>query len=119
MKIIIPNWLSKQILLLFLLPLSPASPLHSHVLPFPENERLEYQLRWHFIRLGTAILIRNPDTTFETKPCLHFTMTARTYGIADKIFKVRDRIDSYTDPDLHNTLHYKQRQNHPQSHSYA
>ena len=110
MKIIIPNSLSKQILLLFPLLLSPSSPLHSNVLPFPENERLEYQMRWNFIRVGTAILIRNPDTTFETKPCLHFTMTARTYGIADKIFKVRDRIDSYTDPDLHNTLHYKQRQ---------
>jgi len=59
MKIITPNWL-----LLFLLPLSPASPLHSHVLPFPENERLEYQMRWNFIRVGTAILIRNPDTIF-------------------------------------------------------
>lgn len=90
--------------------LFPSSLLLSQDFPFPEGERLEYHLRWNFIRVGTAVLLRNTDTIFEEKPCLHFTMTARTYGIADKIFKVRDRIDSYTDTRLYNTLHYKQRQ---------
>ena len=78
--------------------------------PFPEGERLEYTMGWNFIKVGRAVLLRNPDTTFEEKPCLHFTLTANTFGIADKIFKVRDRIDSYTSTDLTNTLHFKQRQ---------
>ena len=98
--------------LLFILFITQLSAINlpGKELPFPEGERLEYQMRWNFLRVGTAILLRNTNTTLEGKPCLHFTMTARTYGIADKIFKVRDKIDSYTDLKLQNTLHYKQTQ---------
>ncbi len=100
------------LLLLLLLAASPgaADDDEPKKFVFPAGERLEYTVGWNFIKVGRAVLLRNPDTTFQEKPCLHFTLTANTFGIADKIFKVRDRIDSYTDTDLKNTLHYKQRQ---------
>ena len=82
----------------------------SSKLPFPEGEQLDYTVGWNFIKVGRAVMLRNPNTTHEETPCLHFTFTVNTFGIADKIFRVRDRIDSYTDIALKNTLYYKQRQ---------
>jgi len=77
---------------------------------FPEGEFLEYSMSWSALKVGEATLRRNPNTKYEGTPCLHFTMTARTYGIADKIYKVRDQINSYTDLKLHNTLYYTKKQ---------
>ena len=76
----------------------------------PVGEYLEYKMGWNFIKVGKATLLRNPNTKVGDQPCMHFSMTARTFGIADKIYKVRDSVDSYTDLRLHNTLLYKKRQ---------
>jgi len=72
----------------------------------PVGEYLEYKMGWNFIKVGKATLLRNPNTKVDDQPCMHFSMTARTFGIADKIYKVRDSVESYTDLKLHNTLLY-------------
>ncbi len=77
---------------------------------FPEGEKLEYSMKWAGIKVGNATLERMQDTELDGTPCLHFNMTAKTYGVADKIYKVRDNIHSYTDLGLRNTLLYTKRQ---------
>ena len=78
--------------------------------PFPEGEKLEFSMKWAGLKVGNATLERMPDAEIDGRPSLHFNMTAKTYGIADKIYKVRDNIHSYTDPQLRNTVLYTKQQ---------
>ena len=37
-------------------------------LPFPEGEQLDYTVGWNFIKVGRAVMLRNPNTTHEETP---------------------------------------------------
>ena len=76
-------------------------------IPFTPGERLVFQVRWGFIRAGEAVLEVMPWQSFEGKKVFHFVMTARTTEFIDLFYKVRDRIESYTDWGMNRALLYK------------
>lgn len=78
-------------------------------LPFSPGEKLTFQVRWSFIPAGKVVLEILPVETAEGFRAYHFVMTARTYPLVDVFYKVRDRIDSYTDTQMTRSLLYRER----------
>jgi len=77
---------------------------------FGPGEKLVYELRWTFITAGTATLEVLPMTTVQDQPAYHFALTAKSNAFLDSLYKVRDRIDAYTDASLTRSLHYIKKQ---------
>lgn len=78
--------------------------------PFQPGEKLTFQVNWSFIPAGEAILEVLPVETINGIKSYHFVMTAKTNSFADIFYKVRDRIDAYTDIKMNHTILYKKRQ---------
>lgn len=76
--------------------------------PFSPGEKLTFQVRWAFIPAGEAVLQVYPIETMNGRKVYHFALTARTYPVVDLIYKVRDRIDAYTDEKLTHSILYKE-----------
>lgn len=77
-------------------------------LPFAPGERLTFQIKWAFINAGEAVLEVFPaKTTGNMKSC-HFVMTAKTSSFVDIFYKVRDRIDAYTDMKMTHSMLFKE-----------
>jgi hypothetical protein len=79
-------------------------------MPFYPGEKLTFELKWGFIPAGEAVLEVYPMTSIEGTPAYHFVMTARTNAFLDLFYKVRDRIDAYTDLDVTHSLAFRQKQ---------
>ena len=82
--------------------------------PFQIGEKLSFSLRWNFVKAGSAHAEVLPPTVITGVHVNHFLLTARTTPFIDMIYKVRDRIDSYTDLNITHSLFYakKQREGH-------
>ena len=76
--------------------------------PFSPGEKLTFQVRWAFIPAAEAVLEVYPIETLNGRKVYHFAATARTYPIVDLIYKVRARIDAYTDEKLTHSILYKE-----------
>lgn len=79
-------------------------------LPFAPGEKLNFELKWGIIRAGKATMEVFPLTTINGEKAFHFVLTVKTTRFIDAFYKVRDRIDSYTDIGLTRTLLYKKNQ---------
>ncbi|QJB55383.1 DUF3108 domain-containing protein [Pseudodesulfovibrio sp. zrk46] len=79
--------------------------------PFGPGEKLTYEIHWTFIHAGDAILEVMPDTEMNGVPARHFKATAKTVPWVDKIYKVRDTLEAWTDMDVNYALRYKKDQN--------
>jgi len=77
--------------------------------PFRPGERLIFQVKWAFIPAGEAVLEVIPAESMNGLKSYHFAMTARTYSYIDPFYKVRDRIDAYTDEGMTHSILYKKR----------
>ena len=77
-------------------------------LPFFPGEKLTFQVRWSFIPAGKVVLEILPVETLDGLSAYHFVMTAQTYPLVDVFYKVRDRIDSYTDTQMTRSLLYRE-----------
>ena len=75
-------------------------------IPFYPGERLTFQAKWGFIPAGEAVLEILPIKTLDGVKSYHFVMTAKTYPYIDLFYKVRDRIDAYTDLQMTHSLLY-------------
>lgn len=89
---------------------TPFSLASEKKLPFHPGEKLTYELRWEFIPAGEATLEVLPTTVINKKKAFHFLLTARTNSFADMFYKVRDRINAYTDIDMTHSLLYEKKQ---------
>jgi len=105
-----------RITLMFLLTAMAHMACHGHAtraavnrFPFPPGEKLTFQVRWSFIPAGKVVLEILPVETLYGLSAYHFVMTARTYPLVDVFYKVRDRIDSYTDTQMTRSLLYRER----------
>ena len=76
-------------------------------LPFHPGERLTFQVKWGVIPAGEAVLEVGPFEVINGIKSCHFVMTARTYPYVDLIYRVRDRIDAYTDVPMTHSILYK------------
>ena len=79
-------------------------------LPFQPGEKLTFLLRWEFIPAGEAVLEVHPVKNMNGIQAYHFVMTAKTNSFVDVFYKVRDRIDAYTDLKMTHTVFYKKKQ---------
>jgi len=75
--------------------------------PFDPGEKLTFQVRWSFIPAGEATLEVLPIETIDGVKSYHFVMTAQTYPFIDIFYRVRDRVDAYTDIEMTHSLLYK------------
>ena len=78
-------------------------------IPFQPGEKLTFQVRWAFIPAGEAVLEVRPIMMVNGVRAYHFVMFAKTYEYIDLFYKVRDRIDSYTDIGMNHAILYKKR----------
>lgn len=79
-------------------------------MPFYPGERLTFQLKWGVIPAGEAVLEVLPIEMVNGEPAYHFVLTATSTPFLDLFYKVRDRIDSYTDIHLTRSLLYQKKQ---------
>ena len=78
-------------------------------IPFQPGEKLIFQARWAFIPAGEAVLEVLPVEMLNGVRSYHFVMTARTYEFIDLFYKVRDRIDAYTDVEMTHSILYRKK----------
>jgi hypothetical protein len=78
--------------------------------PFYPGEKLTFRLRWAFIPAGEAVLEVLPIKIINGVQAYHFVMTARSNSFFDKFYKVRDRIDAYTDVEMTHSILYEKKQ---------
>jgi len=79
-------------------------------LPFRPGEKLTFELKWTLVPAGQATLEVKPIEQVDGKDAYHFRLTARSNRIVDAFYKVRDRIDGYTDMDITRSVFYAKRQ---------
>ncbi len=89
---------------------SPVSRAANMQIPFLPGEKLTLQVRWAFIPAGEIQLEILPFEMVKGVKSYHFAMTARTYSLVDPFYKVRDRVDAYTDAEMTHSLLYKKKQ---------
>jgi hypothetical protein len=77
-------------------------------LPFSPGEKLTFLLRWGIIPAGEATLEVYPPELVDGVQANHFVLTARTNDFVDVFYKVRQRIDAYSDRNMNRSLLYKE-----------
>jgi hypothetical protein len=78
--------------------------------PFQPGEKMHFVLKYGAIPAGAATLEVHAMDEMQGVEAYHFVMTARSNSFIDIFFKVRDRIDSYTDAGMNHSLYYKKDQ---------
>ena len=81
----------------FFLLLFVTSHLFSQDSPLTVGEKLNYSLHFNFIRMGRGYLQVQEDGFVNETPAHHVTFYAKTSKFADRIFKVRDKVDIWLD----------------------
>ena len=72
------------------------------------GEKMTFEVRWSFVVAGEATIRFIPGEKLNDMDVNHYLFTARTSKYVDLLYKVRDRIDSYTDTELTRSIYYKQ-----------
>lgn len=65
--------------------------------PFQPGEKLEYTAQFNFIPAGETTLECISIDTVNRQPVFHMIYSARTGKVADRLFKIRDRVDMWLD----------------------
>ncbi len=79
----------------YLIPFLLGAALCAQPLGLPVGEHLEYTAQFNVIPAGTATLSNLGIETIDGENTLHMRFEARTGAIADRLFKIRDRIDTW------------------------
>lgn len=73
--------------------------------PFNAGDHLVYDIKWGILKVGEAEML--VEASGEENPGdLRFVLLVRTSPWADTFYKVRNRIESYTDAEVTKALHY-------------
>jgi hypothetical protein len=78
--------------------------------PFNPGEKLTFELKWTFVPAGEAVLEVLPIEIVNGIESYHFLLTAKSNEFIDHFYKVRDRIDAYTDLKMTRSIFYKKNQ---------
>ncbi len=74
--------------------------------PFCVGEKLTYEASWAGLPAGEAVIeVLRPIPWGQSK-AMHFAMDVRTNARVDRLYRIRDRQDSYTDPAVGRSLAY-------------
>jgi hypothetical protein len=85
-------------------------PIRAATVPFEPGEKLTYTLKWSVIPAGEASLEVLPYQTIDGIDCYHFRLTAKSNAFIDMFYKVRERIDAFTDTAMTRSILYQKRQ---------
>jgi hypothetical protein len=77
---------------------------------FRPGERLTFVLKWTIIPAGKAVLEVLPREEAAGREANHFVLMARSNAFVDAFYKVRDRIDAWSDIGMHRSLRYRKQQ---------
>jgi hypothetical protein len=83
---------------------------------FRPGERLTFVLKWTIIPAGKAVLEVLPRDKMAGCEANHFVLTARSNAFVDAFYKVRDRIDAWSDAGMHRSLLYRKQQHEGGTH---
>jgi hypothetical protein len=108
MKKLLSHFTFFAVILLSMVSLTQSIHADQDSLPFQPGEWLKFQAKWGFIPAGEAVLEVLPTENLNGMESRHFVMTARTYPFIDLFYRVRDRIDSYTDIGMTHSILYKE-----------
>ena len=89
---------------------SPRSKAIEKDLPFAPGEKLTFQLKWAFMPAGEAVLKILPIEAVGGVQSYHFVMTAKSNSFIDYFYKVRDKIDAYTNIEMTHSIRYRKKQ---------
>ncbi|SLM29846.1 conserved exported hypothetical protein [Desulfamplus magnetovallimortis] len=78
-------------------------------LPISIGEKLIFQLRWGVIEAGEAVLESLPFQYLNGIQSHHFVLKLKTSSTVDIFYKIRERIESYTDVDISRSLFYRKK----------
>lgn len=78
--------------------------------PFKPGERLTYVLKWQAIPAGEAVLEVQPMAEVDGNFAYYFVMTTESNSFVDIFYKVRNRIDAYSDSAMQHSILYKKKQ---------
>ncbi len=76
-------------------------------LPFLPGEVMTYKVKWAFIPAGIATLRVGSITEMRGNRVHHFILEAKTYPYIDVIYKVREKVESYTDMERGMSIFYR------------
>ena len=80
---------------------------------FQPGEALTYNISWSkMITAGTAVMEVKAETLKNGKAALKFIVTGRSTGLVDKVFPVKDTVQSVFDPSTMESLSYSLQQSH-------
>jgi hypothetical protein len=79
-------------------------------MPFQVGEKLSYVLKWSVIPVGEAELQVSDGKSKMGSPAYLFQASVKSYPMVDLIYKVRDRVESYTDRSMIHSLLYRKKQ---------
>ncbi len=74
------------------------------------GETLSYRIGWGFITAGYGTLEVLPLTEHDGIPAWQFVLSANTTPFVDKLYKVRDRYETWVAADMSHALEYNQAQ---------
>jgi len=81
--------------------------------PFRPGEKLTYNISWsNVFSAGTAVMEVNKEKADDGGDVLRFVSTARTIGMVDSVYPVRDTVQSVFDPRTMMSLSYSLNQSH-------
>ena len=78
--------------------------------PFEPGEKLTFRLKWTVFTAGEAVLEVLPNTIIDDQEVRHFVLRAKSNAFIDTFYKVRERIDAYTDLAMTRSVLYKKKQ---------
>lgn len=81
----------------------------ARMLPFNARERFVYKAKWGVVEAGEAVIETLPDEYVNGRRFYHFVMTTRTNSTIDRIYKLRERQDSYVDQNFTHSVQYEKR----------
>jgi hypothetical protein len=64
------------------------------------GEKLTFSVRYGLLRAGEAVLEVVGIEEIDGRPCYHVVSTAKSNSVFDKIYKVRDRVETWMDADF-------------------
>jgi len=101
---------SIYVFILFLLVLPTKAKAAHGALPFQEGERLVFNVRWGFIKVGEAVMEVLPNKFVDGQTVRHFRLKTRSTSFIDNIYKVRNEFESFTDMAISRSVLYKKKQ---------
>jgi hypothetical protein len=88
----------KKLFIISVFPILFASAGNAQVMSYQPGEKVHYTIRYGVVTAGVATLELKSDT-FSGKEVWHSAMVARTTGISDALFKIKDIYESYINPE--------------------